>query len=161
MYMINLMIIYNVVNIFSMKNHKSSRKLIGVGVNWYPGVNWSTTTNYFVTFMRRHEDTGFSWDFLAIFCKMDVWTKIKYFKLQNSCIAPKSLIFMRRYKDTDLPWDFLTILYKMEASMNTLVLWPWVLKFEVFDLRLWFKIGSNRLAKVGWNAWEKEGRSIW
>ena len=41
--MINLMIIYNVVNIFSMKNHKSSRKL-RVGVNWYPGVNWSTTT---------------------------------------------------------------------------------------------------------------------
>ena len=26
-----------------MKNHKSSRKL-RVGVNWYPGVNWSTTT---------------------------------------------------------------------------------------------------------------------
>ena len=42
--MINLMIIYNVVNIFSMKNHKSSRKL-RVGVNWYPGMNWSTTTN--------------------------------------------------------------------------------------------------------------------
>ena len=40
--MINLMIIYNVVNIFSMKNHKSSRKL-RVGMNWYPGVNWSTT----------------------------------------------------------------------------------------------------------------------
>ena len=46
MYMINLLIIYNVVNIFSMKNHKSSRKLrVGVkAVNWYPGVNWSTTT---------------------------------------------------------------------------------------------------------------------
>ena len=38
------MIIYDVVNIFSMKNNKSSRKL-RVGVNWYPGVNWSTTTN--------------------------------------------------------------------------------------------------------------------
>ena len=37
------MIIYNVVNIFSMKNYKYSRKL-RVGVNWYPGVNWSTTT---------------------------------------------------------------------------------------------------------------------
>ena len=37
------MIIYDVVNIFSMKNNKSSRKL-RVGVNWYPGVNWSTTT---------------------------------------------------------------------------------------------------------------------
>ena len=43
MYVINLMIIYDVVNIFSMKNYKSSRKL-RVGVNWYPGVNWSTTT---------------------------------------------------------------------------------------------------------------------
>ena len=43
MYMINLMIIYDVVNIFFMKNNKSSRKL-RVGVNWYPGVNWSTTT---------------------------------------------------------------------------------------------------------------------
>ena len=38
------MIIYDVVNIFSMKNYESSRKL-RVGVNWYPGVNWSTTTN--------------------------------------------------------------------------------------------------------------------
>ena len=43
MYMINLIIIYDVVNIFSMKNYKSSKKL-GVGLNWYPGVNWSTTT---------------------------------------------------------------------------------------------------------------------
>ena len=41
--MIHLMIIYDVVNIFSMKNYKSSRKL-RVGLNWYPGVNWSTTT---------------------------------------------------------------------------------------------------------------------
>ena len=40
--MINLMIIFDVVNIFSMKNYKFSRKL-GVGLNWYPGVNWSTT----------------------------------------------------------------------------------------------------------------------
>ena len=37
------MMIYYMVNIFSMKNNKSSRKL-RVGVNWYPGVNWSTTT---------------------------------------------------------------------------------------------------------------------
>ena len=37
------MIIYDVVNIFSMKNYTSSRKL-RVGLNWYPGVNWSTTT---------------------------------------------------------------------------------------------------------------------
>ena len=43
MHMINLMIIYDVVNNCSMKNYKSSRKL-GVGLNWYPGVNWSTTT---------------------------------------------------------------------------------------------------------------------
>ena len=43
MYMINLRIIYDVVNIFSIKNYKSSRKL-GVGLNWYPGMNWSTTT---------------------------------------------------------------------------------------------------------------------
>ena len=42
--MIHLMIIYDVVNIFSMKNYKSLRKL-RVGLNWYPGVNWSTTTN--------------------------------------------------------------------------------------------------------------------
>ena len=41
--MINLMIIYDMVNIFFMKNYKSSRKL-RVGLNWYPGVNWSTTT---------------------------------------------------------------------------------------------------------------------
>ena len=44
--MINLMIIYNVVNIFSMKNYQSSSKL-RVGVNWYSGVNWSTTTIFF------------------------------------------------------------------------------------------------------------------
>ena len=41
MYMINLVIIYVVVNRFSMKNHKSLRKL-RVGVNRYTGVNWST-----------------------------------------------------------------------------------------------------------------------
>ena len=45
MYMINLVIIYVVVNGFSMKNHKSIRKL-RVGVNRYTGVNWSTTTTY-------------------------------------------------------------------------------------------------------------------
>ena len=43
--MINLMIIYDVVKIFSVKNYYFSRKL-RVGVNWYPGVNWSTTTRY-------------------------------------------------------------------------------------------------------------------
>ena len=43
MYMINLMIIYDVINMFSMKTCKSSRKLM-VGLNWYPGMNWSTTT---------------------------------------------------------------------------------------------------------------------
>ena len=42
--MINLMIIYDVENTFSMKNYKFSRKL-RVGVNWYAGVNWSTATN--------------------------------------------------------------------------------------------------------------------
>ena len=42
MYMINLIIIYVVVNIFSMKNNKSLRILM-VGVNRYMGVNWSTT----------------------------------------------------------------------------------------------------------------------
>ena len=41
MYMINLIIIYDVVNIFSMKNYESLRKL-RVGVNRYTGVNWST-----------------------------------------------------------------------------------------------------------------------
>ena len=40
--MINLITIY-VVNIFSMKKYKSSRKL-RVGVNGYMGMNWSTTT---------------------------------------------------------------------------------------------------------------------
>ena len=44
--MINLIIIYDVVNIFSMKNYESLRKL-RVGVNRYTGVNWSTTTNFF------------------------------------------------------------------------------------------------------------------
>ena len=43
MYMTNLVIIYVVVNSFSMKNHKSLRKL-RMGVNRYTGVNWSTTT---------------------------------------------------------------------------------------------------------------------
>ena len=43
MYMVNLIIIYDVVNIFSMKNYKSLRKL-RVGVNRYTGLNWSTTT---------------------------------------------------------------------------------------------------------------------
>ena len=44
MYMINLRIIYVVVNIFSRKNNKSLRKL-RVGVNRYMGVKWSTTTS--------------------------------------------------------------------------------------------------------------------
>ena len=42
MYMIHLIIIYDVVNIFSIKKYESFRKL-GVGVNRYTGVNWSTT----------------------------------------------------------------------------------------------------------------------
>ena len=42
MYMINLIIIYDVVNIFSVKNYESLRKL-RVGMNRYTGVNWSTT----------------------------------------------------------------------------------------------------------------------
>ena len=54
--MINLMIIYNVVNIFSMKNYKSSRKL-RVGVNWYPGVNWSTTTRVELPLMLFYNST--------------------------------------------------------------------------------------------------------
>ena len=45
--MINLMIVYDVVNTMSMKNYKSSKKL-RVGLNWYPGVNWSTTTTLIV-----------------------------------------------------------------------------------------------------------------
>ena len=45
MYVINLIIIYDVVNIFSMKNYESLRKL-RMGVNRYTGVNWSTTTIY-------------------------------------------------------------------------------------------------------------------
>ena len=47
MYMIDLIIIDVVVNIFSVKNHKSLRKL-RVGVNRYMGMNWSTTTRLFV-----------------------------------------------------------------------------------------------------------------
>ena len=43
MYIINLMIMYDVVNTMSMKNYKSSRKF-RVGLIWYLGVNWSTTT---------------------------------------------------------------------------------------------------------------------
>ena len=43
MYMINLIIIYDVVNIFSAKSYESLRKL-RVGVNRYARVNWSTTT---------------------------------------------------------------------------------------------------------------------
>ena len=41
--MIKLIIIYDVVNIFSMKKYKSLRQL-SVGVNKYTGVNWSTKT---------------------------------------------------------------------------------------------------------------------
>ena len=47
MYMVSLIIIYDVVNIFSMKNFKSLRKL-WVGVNGYTGVNWSTTTRRYI-----------------------------------------------------------------------------------------------------------------
>ena len=36
-------IIYDVVNIFSMKTYKYLSKL-RVDMNWYTGVNWSTTT---------------------------------------------------------------------------------------------------------------------
>ena len=43
MYVINFIIIYDMVNLFSIKMYKSSRKL-RVGVNRYTGVNWSTTT---------------------------------------------------------------------------------------------------------------------
>ena len=50
MYMVNLIIIYVVVNIFSMKNNKSLRKL-RVGVNRYMGVNWSSTTKQYITHM--------------------------------------------------------------------------------------------------------------
>ena len=45
MYMINLIIIYDVVKIFSMENCESLGKL-RVGVNRYTGVNWSTTTTH-------------------------------------------------------------------------------------------------------------------
>ena len=44
MYVINFVIIYGMVNIFSIKKYQSLRKL-RVGQNWYMGVNWSTTTN--------------------------------------------------------------------------------------------------------------------
>ena len=43
MYMINFIIIYDDVNLFSTKKHKSLRKL-RVGMNRYMGMNWSTTT---------------------------------------------------------------------------------------------------------------------
>ena len=43
MYMINLIIIYDVINIFCMKIYKSLRKL-RLGLNRYT-VNWSTTSN--------------------------------------------------------------------------------------------------------------------
>ena len=43
MYTINLIIIYDVVNIFSVKNDKSLRKL-RVDVNRYMGMTSSTTT---------------------------------------------------------------------------------------------------------------------
>ena len=46
MYMIKLIIIYDGVNIFSMKKYESLRKL-RVGMNRYTGVNWSTTTSAF------------------------------------------------------------------------------------------------------------------
>ena len=60
--MVNLIIIYDVVNIFSMK---SSRKL-RVGLNWYPGVNWSTTTIKNYKYLRKmrvgvNRHTGVNW----------------------------------------------------------------------------------------------------
>ena len=52
--MINLMIIYDVVNIFSMKNYEYLRKL-RVGVNGYAGVNWSTTTTKLGFFEHKNK----------------------------------------------------------------------------------------------------------
>ena len=52
MYMINLITIYDMVNMFCMKKYKSLRKL-RVGVNSYMGVNWSTTTKSLDIFTRE------------------------------------------------------------------------------------------------------------
>ena len=44
MYMNNFIIIYDVVNLFSIKKYKPLRKL-RVGMNRYTDVNWSTSVN--------------------------------------------------------------------------------------------------------------------
>ena len=68
-------------------------------------------------FMRRYEVKDFPCSFLTIY-KMDVSTKIKYFKLQTA-IAPKSLIFMRRYEVTDFLCSFLTIFCKWTSRLRS------------------------------------------
>ena len=60
------MIIYDVVNVFSMKTYKSSKKL-RVGLNWYPGVNWSTTTNFKTGLSQKN---GLR---LKTFCESQPW----------------------------------------------------------------------------------------
>ena len=68
MYMINFIIMYDVVNLFSIVMYKSSRKL-RVGVNRYTGVNWSTTTMLclLVYFFNKHFITESYLDMKAIF----------------------------------------------------------------------------------------------
>ena len=68
MYLINLMIIYDVVNIFSMKTYKSSRKL-RVGLNWYPGVNWSTTTTVYQKQLATGQKLGLQL-VKVLYCKL-------------------------------------------------------------------------------------------
>ena len=76
--MIHVMIIYDVVNIFSMKNYKSSRKL-RVGLNWYLGVNWSTTTivsltNFGLAENNLSKDIG------------ETFQTFKHTKWENKCL---------------------------------------------------------------------------
>ena len=69
------MIIYDVVNIFSMKNYKSSRKL-RVGLNWYPGVNWSTTTKLFAQLMDILSTIYFTCKILSLFIQTGSGEKV-------------------------------------------------------------------------------------
>ena len=79
MYMINLIIIYDMVNMFCMKKYKSLRKL-RVGVNRYMGVNWSTTTT------DGHNGEGQS-SHVPVFCvNLELWG-IVVFTFKTPCLC--------------------------------------------------------------------------
>ena len=79
-----------------MKNYKSSRKL-RVGLNWYPGVNWSTTTIYDVVnifSMKKYKSSrklrvglnwypGVNWSTTTIYDVVNIFSMKKYKSLRK------------------------------------------------------------------------------